>query len=195
MPQVQLFDNSGNRKYLTPEERTQFKSATGKVSKDKRMFALMLFHTGCRISEGLNIETKHLDFSTGCVTIHSLKRRKQGIYRQVPLSDEYLQALDDAYDLRMLQKKGSRIQDKRLWTWSRRHGYEVIKEIMAIAEINGIHAVPKGLRHAFAIACIDKDIALNMVQKWMGHASMETTAIYANAQGRVERKIASKLWE
>jgi integrase/recombinase XerD len=195
MPQVQLFDNSGNRKYLTPEERKQFKAATGKVSKDKRMFALMLFHTGCRISEGLNIEIKHLDFSTGCVTIHSLKRRRKGIYRQVPLSDEYLQALDDAYDLRMLQKKGSKVQNKRLWTWSRRHGYEIIKEIMAIAEINGIHAVPKGLRHAFAIACIDKDIALNMVQKWMGHASMETTAIYANAQGREERKIASKLWD
>jgi len=34
-----------------------------------------------------------------------------------------------------------------------------------------------------------------MMQKWMGHASMETTAIYANALGREERKIASKLWE
>jgi len=195
MPQVQLFDNSGNRKYLTPDERKHFKASTRKVSKDKRMFALMLYHTGVRISEGLNIEVKHLDFSTGSVTIHTLKRRQKGIFRQVPIPDEFLQALDDAYDLRMLQKKNSKIQDKKLWSWSRRHGYEIIKEIMTIAGISGIHAVPKGLRHAFAITCIDKDIALNMVQKWMGHASLETTAIYANALGGEERKIASKLWE
>lgn len=194
MSKIELFDHSGNRKYLTPEEREQFKDATNKVPKDKRMFALMLLHTGCRISEGLNIHVKHIDFSTGCVTLETLKRRKKGIFRQVPIPDDFLQALDNAYDLRMLQKRGSKTKNEFIWSWSRRYAYQVITEIMAIAELTGIYAVPKGLRHAFAINCIDKDIPLNMVQKWMGHASMETTAIYADALGREERKIAERLW-
>lgn len=195
MSKIELFDNSGNRKYLTPEEREQFKNATNKVSKDKRMFALMLFHTGCRISEGLNVQVKHIDFSNGCVTFETLKRRKKGVFRQVPIPDDFLQALDNAYDLRMLQKRGSKTKNEFIWRWSRRYAYQIIIEIMTIAELKGTHAVPKGLRHAFAIACIDRDIPLNMVQKWMGHASMETTAIYANALGREERKIAKRLWE
>jgi site-specific recombinase XerD len=55
--------------------------------------------------------------------------------------------------------------------------------------------MPKGLRHAFAIACLDKGLPLNMVQKWLGHSSIETTAIYANAVGKEERKLAAKLWQ
>ena len=75
------------------------------------------------------------------------------------------------------------------------YGHMVIKEAMQIAGIDGIHACPKGLRHAFAIACLDKGVQLNMVQKWLGHSSPTTTAIYANAVGEEERNIISKLWE
>ena len=63
------------------------------------------------------------------------------------------------------------------------------------AELEGVYAMPKGLRHAFAIACLDKGLPLNMVQKWLGHSSIETTAIYANAVGKEERKLAAKLWQ
>jgi len=195
MSKIELFDLSGNRKYLTPEERDSFRESTNRVSKDKRMFALLLLHTGCRISEGLNVQIKHIDFSNGCVTFETLKRRKKGVFRQVPIPDDFLQALDNAYDLRMLQKRGSKTKNNFIWRWSRRYAYQIITEVMAITELEGIYATPKGLRHAFAIACINKDIPLNIVQKWMGHASMETTAIYANALGREERKIAEKLWQ
>jgi integrase len=34
-----------------------------------------------------------------------------------------------------------------------------------------------------------------MLQKWMGHANMQITAIYANALGEEERAIAAKMWE
>jgi integrase/recombinase XerD len=39
-----------------------------------------------------------------------------------------------------------------------------------------------------------KGIALNMVQKWLGHAQLTTTAIYANAVGEEEQSIASRMW-
>jgi hypothetical protein len=35
---------------------------------------------------------------------------------------------------------------------------------------------------------------LNMVQKWMGHARISTTAIYADASGDEEAAFAQKFW-
>ncbi len=194
MAEIQLFDAAGHRKYVTPEERERFRQCAGEVSRDRRTLALMLYNSGCRISEGLAVKVRHIDFSGQCVTFETLKQRKKKVFRQVPLPDDYLQALDDAFDLRTLQKKNSKARDEYLWGWSRRYGYEAIKEVMELAGLHGIHATPKGLRHGFAIACIDKGVPLNMVCKWMGHASIETTAIYANASGQEERKIAAKLW-
>lgn len=194
MPRITLFDESGNRKYLTPDERELFYKATADVPKDWRMFGLMVYFTGCRLSEALNIKVKDIDFSAGVVTIGTLKQRRSGVYRQVPLSDDYLRSLDNSFDLRILQKKNSKTRNEFIWGWSRRHGYQVIKKIMAKAELEGMYAMPKGLRHAFAIACLDKGLPLNMVQKWLGHSSIETTAIYANAVGKEERKLAAKLW-
>lgn len=191
---MELLDAQGNRRYLTPSERERFRQATDQVAKDKRMFGLMLYNTGCRISEGLSVRIKDVDFAAGSVTLVTLKQRKPGVFRQVPIPDAYLRALDDAFDLRMQQKRSAKASSEFIWGWSRQHGYTVIMEIMAIAGLQGIHATPKGLRHAFAIACLDKTIPLNMVQKWMGHARLETTAIYANAMGDEERSLAARLW-
>ncbi|MFG6100510.1 hypothetical protein D0962_37535 [Leptolyngbyaceae cyanobacterium CCMR0082] len=52
----------------------------------------------------------------------------------------------------------------------------------------------KGLRHAFGIGAMKSGIQLNMLQKWMGHPDMKTTAIYANALGDEEREIAARMW-
>jgi integrase len=195
MPRITLFDTAGNRKYLTPSERERFYTATSEVSKDWRMFGLMLYYTGCRISEALNLQVKDLDYTASAVTFNTLKQRRDDVYRQVPLPEKFLTALDNSFDLKKLQKKSSKIRNGYIWGWERKNGYLVIKKIMAQAELEGIQATPKGLRHGFAIACLDKGLPLNMVQKWMGHSSIVTTAIYANATGKEERKLAAKLWE
>jgi hypothetical protein len=33
-----------------------------------------------------------------------------------------------------------------------------------------------------------------MVSKWMGHAKLETTAIYGNAVGEEQQTIAARMW-
>jgi len=64
---------------------------------------------------------------------------------------------------------------------------------MSEANIEGAQATPKGLQYGFGIYAIaDCKIPLNMVQKWLGHAEIKTTAIYANAIGKEERDIANK---
>ena len=62
------------------------------------------------------------------------------------------------------------------------------------AGISGARANPKGLRHVFGVVAIQNSIALNMVQKWLGHADLSTTAIYANAIGQEKQDIAAKMW-
>lgn len=192
--EIRLFDRQGNRKYLTPSERHQFKAAAFQVSNRACTFCLMLCYSGCRISEALQLKVKNIDFAAGAVVIETLKQRKPGVFRQIPLPDEYLKDLNLVFDLKALQKKRDKLED-RIWSWSRKHGYVQVMDTMRLAGLEGIHATPRGLRHGFAIACIDKGIPLNLIQKWMGHAHISTTAIYANAMGEEERKIASRLWE
>jgi site-specific recombinase XerD len=52
---------------------------------------------------------------------------------------------------------------------------------------------PKRLRHGVGVAAVTAGIPLNMVQKWLGHAQLTTTAIYANAVGADEKDIARKM--
>nr|WP_315899324.1 tyrosine-type recombinase/integrase [Gluconacetobacter diazotrophicus] len=60
--------------------------------------------------------------------------------------------------------------------------------------VSGPAASPKGLRHAFGVAAVTNAIPLNLVQKWLGHAQLTTTAIYANAVGAEEQDIARRMW-
>lgn len=60
--------------------------------------------------------------------------------------------------------------------------------------ITGPQASPKGLRHRFGVQAVSKGIPLNMVQKWLGHAQLSTTAIDADAVGEEEHRIAAKMW-
>ena len=70
-----------------------------------------------------------------------------------------------------------------------------VKAIMAEAGIPaGPHRTPKGLRHGFGVHAIASGVPLNMLSKWMGHATLETTAIYANALGAEEQGIAARMW-
>ena len=60
--------------------------------------------------------------------------------------------------------------------------------------LDGPHASPKGLRHGFGVAAVSAGIPLNLVQKWLGHAQLTTTAIYADAVGEEEQSIAARMW-
>ena len=86
-------------------------------------------------------------------------------------------------------------QDQPLWSWSRTTAWRYIKKVMDSSNIQpGPHLCPKGLRHGYGIHAISKGVPLNMLQKWMGHSKMETTAIYANAVGEEQSNIASRMW-
>ncbi len=192
---MDLFDPQGNRKYLTAPERDRFRAAALQLDdNDVRTFALMLLHSGARISEVLQLQVKSIDFDARAVTFETLKKRRRGVFRQVPLSPEFLDAMNLTHDLRRRQRRRAQ-RTERIWPMSRATASRRIDELMTAADIHGPQASAKGLRHAFAIYALQKGVPLNMVSKWMGHSSLEVTAIYANAIGEEERAMASRLWE
>ena len=60
--------------------------------------------------------------------------------------------------------------------------------------VEGPQMTCKGLRHGFGINATSNGVQLNMLKKWMGHASIESTAIYADAIGKEEQDIAARMW-
>jgi integrase/recombinase XerD len=73
-------------------------------------------------------------------------------------------------------------------------GWRAVHAVMAAAGLEGPQASPKGLRHGFRVAAVAPGISLNLVQKWLGHAQLTTTAIYADAVGTEEKDIARRMW-
>ncbi len=59
---------------------------------------------------------------------------------------------------------------------------------------DGPHMCPKGLHHGYGVQAISSGVPLNLLSKWMGHASLEVTAIYANALGKEQHNIAARMW-
>jgi site-specific recombinase XerD len=65
---------------------------------------------------------------------------------------------------------------------------------MSLAGIAGSQVSPKALRHGFAVGALNAKVPVTLVQKWLGHSRLSTTAIYVNAVGDEERAIANRYW-
>ncbi len=192
---MRLHDAEGRRLYLTEEERRAFVLAAAKAPRDVRTFCGVLHATGCRISEALALTAERVGLADRVVVFESLKKRRRGVYRAVPAPPALLDMLDMVHGVRAAQRRGGRAAKAPLWPWSRMTAYRRVQEVIAAAGIaDGPHACPKGLRHGFGVHAISSGVPLNMLGKWMGHASLEVTAIYANALGSEERGIAARMW-
>lgn len=99
-----------------------------------------------------------------------------------------------APDLRKVQRRKDRGRAVQLWTWSEATAWRKIKEVMEAANITGVQASAKGLRHGFGVAAVQASIPLNLVQRWLGHAQLSTTAIYAEAVGQEEYDLVARMW-
>jgi integrase/recombinase XerD len=184
----------GARKYLTAGERSRFLREADLADRQIRTLCMTLAYGGCRLSEALALTADRLDLAAGVLVIESLKKRRMGVFRTVPMPPALLDALDMVHGIRELQTRRGKGQGVRLWPWSRMTGWRAVHAVMEAAGLDGPHASPKGLRHGFGVAAVSAGIPLNLVQKWLGHAQLTTTAIYADAIGAEEQDIARRMW-
>jgi integrase len=187
--EARLLDRDGNRKYLIASERRRFRTAAEQLaSQREKAFCLSVFYTGCRISEALALTTDRVDLSAKTLIFRTLKQRTHLRYRTIPIPDSLVRLMEE------LIEPGQHTKKVRIWPISRTKGWRTLKSVMDEAEIRGIQATPKGLRHGFAVACVEKEIPLSTIQKWMGHARAANTAIYLDFCREDERRLAQRIW-
>jgi integrase/recombinase XerD len=190
---LSLFGKSGSRKYLNAAEWRRFLESAQQLPPPERLFCQVLAWTGARISEVLGLTPASIDIESGVASITTLKRRKRGIVRQVPLPWDVLEELDREFNLREAQRDPELVNE-RIWRFSRTTAWRRVKEIMASAGIVGTPAMPKGLRHAFGVNAFQSNVPPHLVQRWLGHASLRTTSIYGDVVGPDERAFAERMW-
>ncbi len=155
---------------------------------------LVLAYTVCRISEAFALTADKIDLSSKTIIFRTLKQRERIIHRAVPVPDSTLDALDLVHRVRKAQKSKEKGVKTPLWSWGRTQATKHICTVMKQAGITGAHASPKGLRHAFGVKASADTRNPRLVQKWLGHRDLETTAIYMDAVGEEERELASRMW-
>ncbi len=80
MSEMRIFDTKGRRLYLNAEERTAFLKSARTQDPGHCAFAELLYFTGCRISEALEVTPERIDLSDNKVILRSLKKRREDVY-------------------------------------------------------------------------------------------------------------------
>lgn len=146
--------------------------------RNKAMLEL-LYSTGLRISEALNLTTRDIDFENDVVRCFG-KGSKERI---VPISDYAKYYLKRYFDLRGHLLKNE-IND---WLFLNNHGKKLTRQGFSKA-LNNIlkdkdikkNVTPHMLRHSFATHMLTNGADLRSIQILLGHESISTTMIYTH---------------
>jgi integrase/recombinase XerD len=187
---MRLYDRQNNRLYINADERQRFTSTAEKQNERVRILCLVLAYTGCRISEALELTSDRILEQESLIVFRTLKTHGRHAFREVPVPAFLIAEL-----LKLATNYGGYFWSQAENPLNRITAYRWIKQVMWEAGIAGPQACPKGLRHGFGIHATRVGVQLHMLQKWMGHTSMTTTAIYATAAGREEMEIAARMWD
>lgn len=192
-PAWSLFLPGGRRKYLTQAERQRVLAAFEHLPPMQALFAKTLAWTGARPSEVLRLSYAAFDLAGGTVAIETLKRRAFAV-RQIPLPPDLLADLDARFGIDRAQRDAVRAS-VRLWSFSRTTAWRIVKGAMEEAGISGRPACPRGLRHSFGVGTLQAGVPVTLLQSWLGHTKLSSTAIYTEISGPEERAMAGRYWD
>jgi site-specific recombinase XerD len=183
----------GGRKYLNHEECRRVLAASATLERRPALFVLVLAWTGARVSEILALTPRAIQVERSLISIVTLKRRRWSV-REVPIPPELMQSLAQEFSLLATQQDQEHCSD-RLWPMHRVTAWRHVKRVMAGANVSGRAACPRGMRHAFGVGTLQAGVPITLVQRWLGHARLSTTAIYAGVSGPEELAMAKKFWD
>jgi integrase/recombinase XerD len=104
---LQLLDANGEKKYLSQEERAAFISCAARQERVVATYCLALAHSGCRISEALALTANRIGLETGRLVFETLKRRKRGVFRMVPVPPSLIDSLNMVHGIQELQERAA----------------------------------------------------------------------------------------
>ena len=172
--------------YLTNEEIAKLFNIRLTKPVDYRNKAILevMYATGARISEVINLELNQIDFEE-CIIRVVGKGKKERI---IPLDDVAIEALDnyinnyrpfliknETCNYVFLNKNGEKI--------SRQMIFKILKNLANKAGITK-EISPHTLRHSFASNLLNNGADLRVIQELLGHENLETTEIYSHLQNK-----------
>lgn len=98
--------------------------------------------------------------AAGIVIFESLKKRRRGVLRAVPVPTGLLETLARP----RLRNERAGLGDK-LWSCSRTTAWRRVRAMMRAAEVRRAAATPKGLRQAFGTVAVAAVVPLTIIQK------------------------------
>ena len=153
-----------------------------------RAFLMTVYGCGLRLSEAIHVQVSDIDSARHQLRVSAPKGGRQ---RLVPLSDNLLKELRTWYKVHRPKKwlfsQGpdeepiNRSTGQNLYYRARRRA--------GLQNKNGIHS----LRHSFATHFLENGLEITIVQQFLGHASLSTTARYLHVREKRLGQIRSPL--
>ena len=161
-----------DKMFLVPDTRNW-------IGQRNLLIIRMLYATGIRVSELVNIKIKDIDFNERTILILGKGSKERIVvfgYHTEEILKLYLSHGRKEIDFHsseylFLNKNGNRLSD--------RYVRKIIDDIIFKAAIQ-MHVSPHMLRHTFATSMLNNGADLVSVKDLLGHESLNTTSIYTH---------------
>lgn len=154
--------------------------------RDKAALELM-YSSGLRISELVNLKMFHLDLNLGILRVMG-KGNKERIVPIGEIALKYLNIYINEYRP-LLNKKNSDyiFLNSRGTPLSRQSLFKKVK-LIAIKKNIKTEFTPHTLRHSFATHMLENGADLRSIQELLGHSDISTTQIYTHVSNNIKKE-------
>ncbi|MBL4735828.1 MAG: tyrosine-type recombinase/integrase [Flavobacteriales bacterium] len=138
-----------------------------------RMILLLLYSTGIRLSELINIKVSDIDFSSGSIKILGKGNKERILPFSDQLKSELKQYMDKVQpvDWFFLTDKSKKLYEKLVY----RIVNSYLSKVTTISKRS-----PHVLRHTFATHMLNNGADLNAIKEFLGHVSLSATQVYTH---------------
>ena len=141
----------------------------------------MLYSTGIRVSELVNIKIKDIDFNARKILVFGKGRKERIVFygsNCADLLEKYLQKQHENY--LFTNTKGNRLNERTV--------RQIVSDTALKAHIN-VKVTPHTLRHTYATHLLNGGADLKSVGDLLGHESLSTTGIYTHVSNERLRQV------
>ncbi|MDD5474207.1 MAG: tyrosine-type recombinase/integrase [Candidatus Methanoperedens sp.] len=153
-----------------------------------RLLIELLYSTGLRLSECINLKYSDLDINDGIGWVRMGKGAKDRIFI---ISDIFKNDLIGYTEKTGADGKGFifSVNGRKMSPRSIQHAIKVSVERAGIEKDVHVHT----LRHSFATHLLENGVDIRKIQKLLGHSNLQTTQIYTQVSSEEIKKIKSPL--
>lgn len=149
-----------------------------------RLIIEMLYATGVRVSELINIKINDIDFNNRRIIVLG-KGNKERIVYYGEYAEEVLKEYMKTHERKnhnylFVNSKGGQLTDRGV--------RYIIDNIMSKLSVK-THVTPHVLRHTFATDMLNNGCDIKVVQELLGHSSLKATEIYTHVTNEHLKKV------